>query len=319
LERHDEQNLNYLVVGPWNHGGWQRMDGSELGKIQFGSATSKYFREDLQAKWFAHHLKGKGTFDFSEATLFETGSNEWRELSAWPPQSSVERRPIFFGSNSSLSFDRPITNDICAADHYVSDPSNPVPYRPRPIEPTYFPAGSGWSTWLLEDQRFVQNRPDVLSWESAPLTEEIVVSGNVLAHLFASTSGSDSDWIVKLIDVYPERYAENIKMSGYQLMVANEVIRGRFRNSFESPEPIPSGQPVHYTIDLHGVNHCFLPGHRIMVQVQSSWFPIIDRNPQKYVPNIFEARDEDFQAVTQTIWRTANCPSHLELPMRVAE
>ncbi len=319
LERQDKQNLNYLVVGPWNHGGWDRKDGSELGKIKFGSPTAKYFAEEIQARWFAYHLKGKGEFKFPEARVFETGSNHWRELPQWPPQATVERRNIYFGANGKLSFEKPTTDDLSAADHYVSDPANPVPYRPRPIEPTYFPAGSGWSTWLLEDQRFVQNRPDVLAWESEPLSEELVVSGNVLAQLNASTTGTDADWIVKLIDVYPEQNDAEIKMSGYQLMVANEVLRGRFRNSFEAPEPIPAAQPVQYTIDLHGVNHCFLPGHRIMVQVQSTWFPIIDRNPQKYVPNIFEAQESDFQHATQTIWRRSSRASHIELPIKVAK
>ncbi len=250
LERHDKNNLNYLLVGPWNHGGWGGLDGSELGKIKFGSPTAKYFREEIQAQWFAYHLKDKGEFKFPEARMFETGSNQWREIPQWPPLASVERRNIYFGPNAKLSFEKPSTDDSSQADQYISDPANPVPYRPRPIEPTYFSAGSGWSTWLLEDQRFVQNRPDVLSWESETLTDELVVSGNVLAQLHASTTGNDSDWIVKLIDVYPEKNDGDLKMSGYQLMVANDVFRGRFRNSFEKPEPIPANEPDHYTIEL---------------------------------------------------------------------
>ncbi len=194
----------------------------------------------------------------------------------------------------------------------MSNPSIPVPYRPRPIDETYGP-GSRWYTWLTEDQRFVHNRPDVLSWETDSLTEDITVTGSLAAKLFASTTGSDADWIVKLIDVYPEYYPTEPKMAGYQFMVANDVFRGRFRQSFEKPESITPNKIELYTIDLHSLNHVFKKGHKIMVQVQSSWFPIIDRNPQKYVPNIFEATESDFQKATHKIYRSIQSPSHIEM------
>ena len=215
-------------------------------------------------------------------------------------------------SNGKLSFEKPNANETNIADNYVSDPAHPVPYRTRPIEETYGP-GSRWYTWLLEDQRFVHNRPDVLSWETDALENDITVTGNLLAKLFASTTGSDADWEIKLIDVFPDEYPKERKMAGYQLMVANDVFRGRFRNSFEHPEPIVPNKTEAYTIDLHCINHVFRKGHKIMVQVQSSWFPIIDRNPQKYVPNIFEAVETDFIKATQSIYRSSQFPSHIEL------
>jgi putative CocE/NonD family hydrolase len=317
LEQRDTENKNFLVVGPWNHGGWGRPDGGKLGKIDFGSPTSKYFREEVQTRWFVHHLKGKGDLQQPEALLFETGSNAWRQLPDWPPQESVERRSIYLQGDSTLSFAPPAGNSQPLVRRFVSDPANPVPYRPRPVEPTYSATGSGWSTWLLEDQRFVHQRPDVLSWQSEVLTDELTVSGNVVAQLFAETTGTDGDWIVKLIDVYPEDYDQDVKLRGFQLMVANEVLRGRFRRSFDKPEPVPANEVVQYTIDLHGVNHCFLPGHRIMVQVQSTWFPLIDRNPQTYVENIFLAEAGDFQPATHSVWSSPDKPSHLELPVRL--
>jgi len=188
-----------------------------------------------------------------------------------------------------------------------------VPYRARPIEPTYYPKGSGWYTWLLQDQRFVQGRPDVLSWETEPLAEDVVVRGDIVAHLFAATTGSDADWIVKLIDVYPEDHPTDPKLGGYELMVANDVFRGRYRNSFERPEPIVPNAVVEYVVDLHTQDYRFLRGHRIMVQVQSTWFPIIDRNPQTYVPNIFLAKDSDYRKATHRIYRSARYPSRVTL------
>ena len=195
----------------------------------------------------------------------------------------------------------------------MSDPAHPVPYRKRPIEPTYFPKGSGWYTWLLEDQRFVQGRPDVLSWETEPLTEDVVLAGEVTAKLFASTTGSDADWVVKLIDVYPEKYDPDPKLGGWELMVSNDVFRGRFHNSFEKPVPLVPNAVTPFTIDLHTQSYRFQKGHRIMVQVQSTWFPIIDRNPQTWVPNIFEAKASDFKAQTHRIWRTPAQASRVEI------
>jgi putative CocE/NonD family hydrolase len=314
LEKKDTRHLNHLVVGPWNHGGWGRSDGRTLGRIAFDTATAKTFRENIQAPWFAFYLKDKGTGSFPEALTFQTGSNRWQTYDEWPPRKGVTTRNLYFGAAGMLSFDGPTQSNAPQHDSYVSDPAHPVPYRSRPIEETYGP-GSRWYTWLTEDQRFVHLRPDVLNWETEPLTEDVTVTGDIIAHLFASTSGTDSDWIVKLIDVYPEDYPQDRRMGGYQLMIADEVFRGRFRTSFEKPEPVKPNEVYGYTIDLHSNDHVFLRGHKIMVQVQSTWFPIIDRNPQKYVANIFEARESDFQAATQHIYRSERYPSHLALPI----
>lgn len=318
LEKEDANRLNYLVIGPWNHGGWERRDGDKLGNINFESTTSKYFRERIRAPFFAHFLKDKGKLEQPEAVTFQTGANKWRSYDSWPPRSQIAERNLYFHADGRLSFDAPPQDNVRAFDAYVSDPSHPVPYRARPIEPTYNPTASGgsrWYTWLLEDQRFVHQRPDVLSWETGPLQEEVVISGQIIAHLFASTSGTDSDWVVKLIDVYPEVYEKDPKMGGYQLMVANEILRGRFRKSFEKPEAIRPHQVNEYVIDLHTSNHRFLKGHRIMVQVQSTWFPLYDRNPQKYVPNIYLAKDSDYQTATQRIFRSKRSASHVRIPV----
>jgi hypothetical protein len=300
-------------VGPWNHGGWSSGDGRSLGRIAFDTATGRRFRESIQARWFAFYLKDEGTGNFPEAITFQTGSNVWKEYREWPPQKNATQRPLYFHSDGELSFDLPPKGDE-QFDSYVSDPAHPVPYRSRPIEATYGP-GSRWYTWLTEDQRFVHLRPDVLSWETAPLQENVTVTGAIVARLFASTTGSDSDWIVKLIDVYPENYPKDRTMGGYQLMIANEVFRGRFRKSFEKPEPITPNQVNEYVIDLHTSDHTFLKGHKIMVQVQSTWFPIIDRNPQKYVENIFLAAGSDYQSATQRVYRSERYPSHIVLPI----
>src|SRR5258708_6867856 len=304
LEKTDTNHLNYLVAGPWNHGGWNRATGDKLGNIDFGSPASQYFRANILRPWFAYYLKDKGKLEQPEALTFETGSNRWTSFPARPPRANVTQRNLYFRADVPLSFDPP-DRARPQFDNYVSDPAHPVPYRSRPVEPTYNPAdqgGSRWSTWLLEDQRFVENRPDVLTWETEPLQQDTVVAGDIVAHLFASTSGTDSDWVVKLIDVYPESYPKDPKMAGYELMIADEILRGRFRNSFIKPEPIPANQIVEYAIDLHTNNHAFLQGHRIMVQVQSTWFPLYDRNPQKFVPNIFLAKESDFQPPTQRVF-----------------
>jgi uncharacterized protein len=313
LEKSDTSNFNRLVVGPWNHGGWSHGKGDSLGKIGFDSETSRYFREKVQAPWFAHFLKDKGKLELPEALTFQTGSNAWRSNDRWPPLDHIAERNLYFQANRRLSFDRPAQDTSQEFDSYISDPALPVPYRPRPIEPTY--PGPGWPVWLLEDQRFVHLRPDVLSWETEPLPEDMAVSGDLSAHLFASTSGTDSDWIVKLIDVYPEDYSKDPKLAGYQLMIANEVLRGKFRKSFEKPEPLVSNQITEFTLDLHSNDHSFLKGHKIMVQVQSTWFPVIDRNPQKFVENIFTATSTDYLPATQRIFRSKAYPSHVKLPL----
>jgi hypothetical protein len=313
LEKNDTNNLNYFVAGPWNHGGWAEGEGSSLGKIAFEGPTGKHFREKVQAPWFAYHLKDKGKLEQPEALTFQTGSNKWLSYDRWPPQKGVTAKKLYFHPEGRLAFTPPPGGPGRQADSYVSDPAHPVPYRPRPVTPTY--PGPAWRTWMVEDQRFVHLRPDVLSYVTEPLQEDVVVSGEVVAHLFASTTGTDADWVVKLIDVYPESYSKDPSMAGYQLMVAGEVFRARFRKSFEKPEALEPNQVAEYTIGLHWINHCFPRGHKIMVQVQSSWFPVIDRNPQKYVENIFEAKDADFQKARQRVHRTPRFPSHVRVPV----
>jgi len=316
LEPHDGGKMSFFVVGPWNHGGWMRTDGSSLGRIKFGANTSKYFREKIQAPFFAHFLKDKGGWEVKEAVTFETGTNAWQLYDEWPPRKLTTDRDIYFREDGRLSFEAPTLEDAAAFDNYVSDPAHPVPYRPRPVEPTYDPRGSGWRSWLVGDQRFAHLRPDVLSWETEPLAEDVTVTGRISAGLFASTTGTDADWIVKLIDVYPEDYPAEPTMGGYQLMIADEVFRGRFRASFEKPEPLVPDRITDFTIDLHAADHRFLKGHRIMVQVQSTWFPLIDRNPQTFVENIFLAKASDYKPATQRVFRSAAHPSHIVLPVR---
>lgn len=312
LEKQDKNNKNFIVIGPWNHGGWSRGTGSGLGIIKFGSPTSEKFREEIQPQFFAYYLKGKGSGNFPEAITFQTGSNVWKDYDSWPPLNVTKTENLYLDSAGKLSFAPPV--GTYGFDEYLSDPSHPVPYRPRPVEETYGP-GSRWFTWLVQDQRFVHNRPDVISWETNTLTTDIEVTGNLMADIFASTTGTDADWIIKLIDVYPETYPEQVYMGGFQLMIANDVLRGRFRNGFIKPEPVKPGEVNEYRIDLHAINHVFKAGHKIMVQVQSSWFPIIDRNPQKFVANIFEAKESDFISATQRIYRSEKFSSKIILPV----
>ncbi|WP_206513814.1 CocE/NonD family hydrolase [Pseudoflavitalea rhizosphaerae] len=312
LEKRDSNHRNYFVAGPWNHGGWARGDGKTLGKIRFDQPTSEQYRAEIQAPWFAWHLKGKGDGKFPEARTFQTGSNTWQSYNSWPPQQAKATN-LYMHPNGKLSFTKPNGGEQ-SYDAYVSDPANPVPYRPRPIVPTYS-ATSTWRFWLVDDQRFAHHRPDVLTWETEALEEDITITGEIFAKLFASTTGSDADWIVKLIDVYPDHFPEEPLMSGYQLMIANDVFRGRYRQSFEKPTALQPGKVNNFTIDLHSANHVFKKGHRIMVQVQSSWFPIIDRNPQTFVPNIYKAKDSDYKKATHKIFRSASFPSHIQLPL----
>jgi putative CocE/NonD family hydrolase len=313
LEPHDTRNLNYLVVGPWNHGGWSAARGDSLGRIGFGSPTSAYFRKNIEAPWFAYWLKDRGKLKLAEATTFQSGSDVWQTYNSWPPKKNVSVKKLYFQPGRQLSFNAPSGDAASAFDSYVSDPANPVPYRKRPILPTYGP-GSTWSRWLVDDQRFASERPDVLSFQTAPLTEDVSIAGAISAHLLASTTGSDADWIVKLIDVYPETEPDSA-LRGYQLMVANDVLRGRFRNGFVTPQAIVPNQVTEYVIDLHTQDYRFLKGHRIMVQVQSTWFPLIDRNPQTFVPNIFEAKESDFQSATQRIYHSPQSASYVQLPV----
>jgi putative CocE/NonD family hydrolase len=310
LERHDSANKNFLVVGPWNHGGWSNGEGRKLGRIDFGSATSQHYRQNILARFFAHHLKGKPDPELPEASTFRTGANEWVQHDAWPPKQNVIGRQLYFRDKGRLSFEQPAANGQPAFDSYVSDPDKPVPYRPRPIR-----LRVGWGTWLVEDQRFVDHRPDVLTWETEPLAEDVTVSGKIIANLFASTTGTDSDWIVKLIDVYPEKYEADPTMGGYQLMIAGDVFRGRYHKSIERPEPVPANSVLRYQIGFPANDHVFKKGHKIMVQVQSTWFPVIDRNPQRFVPNIFLAKESDFQPATQRVYRSGQQASHIALPV----
>ncbi|MGB2621516.1 MAG: CocE/NonD family hydrolase [Candidatus Acidiferrum sp.] len=313
LEKSDSKHLNYLVAGPWNHGGWGHGSGKSLGEIPFGSDTSVYFRQKIEAPWFAYWLKDTGALPLKEALLFQTGSDTWIQYDSWPPRQE-QTKSLYFQADGKLSFDPPQTDSSQAFDSYVSDPAHPVPYRHRPIDMTYPEDHPGsWYTWLVQDQRFVDDRPDVLTWQSDELTDDVTLAGQVTAKLFASTTGSDSDWIVKLIDVYPQEYPDDWKLSGYELMISDEIFRGRYRDSFEKPEPLKPGEVTPFTIDLHTADHVFKKGHRIMVQVQSTWFPLYDRNPQKFVPNIFLAKDSDYQKATQRIYRSKRFPSNVEI------
>ena len=310
LEEKDDANKNYIVLGPWNHGQWASAKADSLGKINFESKTAVWF-QGLQKQWFDYWLKGIGDGKFNEAYCFQTGSNQWKTYNSWPPKKSITKK-LFVSANNTCSFDKP-TSDKGEVS-YISDPSKPVPYRIQPIEATYG-TGSRWYPWHVEDQRFVSSRPDVISFKADTLTEDLTVTGKIKVHLFVSTTATDADFVVKLIDVYPNFDKANLSMSGYELPVAMEVFRGRFRKSFESPEPFTPNKPEEIIIDLHQINHTFLKGHRLMIQIQSSWFPLIDRNPQKYVPNIFEAEDSDFIKATHTIYCNTQYHTYVELPV----
>jgi uncharacterized protein len=308
LEKQDAKKHNFLAVGPWNHGGWASGRGDKLGTVPFDSSTGNHFRAEVQAPFFAKYLKDRGPAP-PEAVMFQTGANKWVSHDTWPPKAAVERK-LYFHPDGKLAFTPPAETEK-PFDEYESDPANPVPYRPRPITPTY--PGREWKEWMVEDQRFTHSRPDVLSYLTDPLTEDVTVAGTMTAKLFASTSGTDADWIVRLIDVYPEEFPDEVEKGGFQLLISGEPVRARFRKSFEKPEPLVADQTEEYAIDLHWGHHRFRKGHRIMVQVSSTWFPLIDRNPQKYVPNIFDAKDEDFVKAKQKVHRSPKQPSHIVL------
>lgn len=310
LEKTDKDNQVFLVMGPWNHGGWGGR-ARRLGAIDFGSDTGNYFRKEIQAPWFAKLLKGKGNFTPAEATVFQSGSNKWMTYDAWAPRNT-QKRELYLNNSGRLSFEKPEQpKGDEGYDTYVSDPANPVPYRKPPVLQTYT-QGSTWSSWLVDDQRYLADRKDVLSWQSAVLQDDLTITGDVIASLFAATSGSDSDWVVKLIDVYPVD-AQPVNMAGYQLMVSEEIFRGRYRKSFERAEAIEPNDVLEYTIDLRGQNYSFKKGHRLMVQIQSSWFPLYDRNPQTFVANIFKTNASDFKPATQRIYRSTQHPSRISV------
>ncbi len=307
----------YLVMGPWFHG-QMIQDGSSLGALKFHADTAREFRRDVLAPFLAQHLKdGAPKADVAPVTAFETGTNEWRRLPAWPPKGGKEGgtpRPLYLRSGLKVSFDAPVTGDA-AFDEYVSDPAKPVPFRARPIQPMGYAQGQTWSQWLVDDQREASGRPDVLAFVSDVLTEPLKIAGEPVANLVASTGGSDSDWVVKLIDVYPDEVAGQAEMGGYQLMVAADIFRGRYREGLETAKAIAPDRPLAYRFALPTAHHVFRPGHRVMVQVQSSWFPLYDRNPQTFVPNIFWASPRDYAKATQRVFHEPDRASFVELPV----
>jgi len=296
-------------MGPWNHGGW-RNPARRMPIVDGG--TQDQYLEEVEAPWFAYYLKDKGTLAEPEAKVYDAGAKQWREFKTWPPREGATQASLYLQARGRLSFDPP-TAGGAQFDQYVSDPAHPVPYRERPVEQTYDSRGSRWRTWETEDQRFVTNRPDVLSWVSEPLTDDILIAGDVTARLVASTTGQDADWAVKLIDVFPDSMPENWQLGGYQLMVAHEIMRGRYRKSFSQPAPLAPNTPLDFTVDLHQQSHQFRKGHRIMVQVQSTWFPLYDRNPQTWVRNIFQAKASDFKAQTHRVWHTPKYRSRIDV------
>jgi hypothetical protein len=320
LEAKDRSNrVNHLVIGPWCHGqSWR--DGSALGKIRWGADTSLYFREKVLQAFWDLHLKGmKPASPIPPVLAFETGANEWRQYDSWPPRGGVERTRLYLQPPGKLAFTRPAANDAGAFEEYVSDPAKPVPYRVRPIRPLFTKDPedyAGWRVWLSNDQRPFADRPDVLVFATDRLEAPVTISGEVAATLFASTTGTDSDWVVKLIDLYPDEEPSQPELGGYQLMISADILRGRYRESFEKPEPIPPGEVLPYRIRMPHANHTFRAGHRIMVHVQSTWFPVYDRNPQTFVRNISWAKAEDFKRATQRIYHSGQASSFIDLPVQ---
>jgi putative CocE/NonD family hydrolase len=305
----------FLVMGPWHHG-QEIGDGSSLGALKFGADTALQFRRDVLAPFLAQYLKdGAAKADVAPVTAFETGTNTWRRLPAWPAGCAtgctVKPTQYYLAAGSRVRTEPPAAADA-PFDEYISDPAKPVPFRSRPNKPA---GGSSWARWLVDDQREASGRPDVLTFVSDPLAAPLKIVGQAYANLIASTSGTDSDWVVKLIDVYPDEVPQQPEMGGYQLMVAADIFRGRYREGFEKGAPIPAGQPLLYRFALPTANHVFLAGHRVMVQVQSSWFPLYDRNPQTFVANIFWAQPSDFRKAIQRIYHSPSNASFVELPV----
>jgi putative CocE/NonD family hydrolase len=309
----------FLVLGPWHHG---QMIGnaSSLGAVKFGSDTALYFRQKILAPFLARYLRDDAPkADIAPVTAFETGSNEWHRYSAWPPNAEgtrpgKRRTPLYLRAGLKLSREAP-TDGEAPHEEYASDPAKPVPFVRRPIQAMGYEEGNVWPRWLVEDQREASGRPDVVAFVSDVLKEPMRIAGEPIANLVASTSGTDSDWVVKLIDVYPDEVAGDAVMGGYQLMIAADILRGRYRESFTQARPIPPDRPLVYRFALPTANHVFRPGHRIMVQVQSSWFPLYDRNPQTFVPNIFWAKPGDYRKATQRVYHSAKESSFIELPL----
>jgi putative CocE/NonD family hydrolase len=319
LEPKDVNNDKvFLVLGPWHHG-QEIADGSRLGALNFRSDTSLYFRQEILGPFLARYLKDNAPrADVPPVAAYETGTNAWRRLTAWPAGCTsgceIRRSPLYLGAGLKASFSTPRAGDA-PFDEYVSDPAKPVPFRARPIQQIGYDPPLTWSEWLVDDQREASGRPDVLAFASDVLTAAVKISGEPIANLIASTSGTDSDWVVKLIDVYPDEVAGDPSMGGYQLMVAGDIFRGRYRESFETPKAIAAGEPLLYKFALPTANHVFLRDHRIMVQVQSSWFPLYDRNPQTFVPSIFWAKPADYKKANQRIYHSPEHASFVDLPV----
>jgi len=313
LEPHDTQHDNYLVLGPWRHGSWSSSS-RHLGNIDYGQSIGKEFRSQIEAKFFAHFLKDtpgqdKAGFDLEDTASFQTGSNVWKRYAHFPPKEA-QTTSLHLAANGALSW----TADAAQAKTtYVSDPASPVPYRHRPIQPTYGP-GSEWYTWLTEDQRFVSDRKDLAVWKLPVLKKDMVLTGEVIADLYESTSGTDNDVVVKLIDQYPDDDPDT-KMRGYQLMTNEEIFRGRYLSGFDKPTPLRAGSVHEYKYSLHDVDHVFKAGHTVMVEVQSTWFPLYDRNPQTFVPNIMTAEPKDYKPATITIYSGQELDSTLQVPL----
>lgn len=327
-EQNDPQHTNFMVAGPWYHGEWQSPKGDSIGLVSFGGhETAREFRENIEAPFFRYYLHGQGEKPAWQASTFQSGSNTWRTYPVWPPKEAKPTN-LYLQADGTLSFTAPVASKTGQPyREYASDPANPVPYRQRPISPTY--PGGDWRTWEVADQRFVDRRPDVISFLSEPLDHDLTVTGPLAANLFASTSGTDSDFVVKLIDVYPQDAQKNAwnpdegpkpgqyaqSLNGYELPVAMEVRRGRYLTSYEKPAPLTPNKPTEWKISLRDHDHVFLKGHRILVQIQSTWFPVIDRNPQKFLPSIYQAAASDFVPATQRVYCSPALPSHLVLPV----
>ena len=308
LEPHDQKRENFLVLGPWRHGSWAS-SARHLGNLNYGAPIGKEFRTRIEAKFFGHYLKDEPGFDLEDTASFQTGSNTWKYYSHFPPEQA-QPTSLHLVGDGELSWK---DSKEPAKTSYQSDPANPVPYRHRPIQPTYGP-GSQWFNWLTEDQRFVTDRKDVAVWKLPLLKKDLIMTGEVLADIFASTTGTDNDMVVKLIDQYPDNDTDP-KMRGYQLMINEEIFRGRYLQSFEKPTPMRTGSIREYRFSLHDVDHVFKAGHTVMVEIQSTWFPLYDRNPQTFVPNIMTAKPEDYKPATVTIYSDPDHDSNLQLPL----
>ena len=315
----DTDNKVFITLGPWYHG-QEIAKGSSLAALQFGSDTAKWWRMHVLAPFLAHYLQDDApAMNVAPVTVYETGENRWQKMDAWPVAPKM--KPVYLEGGNKLSFIENETSSANAAnsasyDEYISDPAKPVPFRARPSQPVgYEPPVTTWEYWLVDDQREASGRTDVLTYTSEVLTEPVHIQGQPVVNLVASTSGTDSDWVVKLIDVYPDEYPAEPQMGGYQLPVGMDIFRGRYRESFTDPKPIEANKALTYRFNLPPANHVFLPGHRIMVQVQSSWFPLYDRNPQTFVKNIFWAKPEDYKKATQRVYHAPGEASAIELPV----